>query len=82
MKQLIFPTIFLFILGAMASTSAAQNNLPEKVRAMAKKVMMPLVLKVPGIDKVKVIQNLKYTKSDDPNVLMDIYIPSDLAEGV
>ena len=41
---------------------------------------MILVLKVPGMDKVKVIQNLKYTKSDDPNVLMDIYISPDLAE--
>ena len=32
------------------------------------------------MDKVKVIQNLKDTKSDDPNVLMDIYISPDLAE--
>src|SRR5438093_12833755 len=47
---------------------------------MAKKVMMPVVLKVPGMDKVKVVENLKYTKSDDPNVLMDIYIPPDLSE--
>jgi hypothetical protein len=49
---------------------------------MAKKVMMPLALKVLGMDKVKVIQNLKYTKSDDPNVLMDVYIPPDMAESV
>jgi acetyl esterase/lipase len=47
---------------------------------MAKKVMMPVVLKVPGMDRVKVVENLKYTKSDDPNVLMDIYIPPDLSE--
>ena len=47
---------------------------------MAKKVMMPVVLKVPGMDNVKVVQNLKYTKSDDPNVLMDIYVPPDLSE--
>jgi len=80
MKQPILPTIFLAVLGAIASTSAAQNNLPDDVRAMAKKVMMPVVLKVPGMDKVKVVQNLKYTKSEDPNVLMDIYVPSDLSE--
>src|SRR5947208_16237609 len=82
MKQPILSTILLAILSATASTSAAQNKQPDDVRAMAKKVMMPVVLKVPGMDKVKVIQNLKYTKSDDPNVLMDIYIPPDLAEGV
>src|SRR5438046_7781656 len=80
MKQPIFPIIFLAILGATASTSAAQNKPPSDVRAMAKKVMMPVVLKVPGMDKVKVVENLKYTKSDDPNVLMDIYIPPDLSE--
>ena len=79
-KQPILPTILLAILGAMASTSDAQNNLPDDVRAMARKVMMPVVLKVPGTDKVKVVQNLKYTKSDDPNVLMDIYVPPDLSE--
>ncbi len=80
MKQPILPTIFLAVLGAIASTSAAQNNLPDDVRAMAKKVMMPVVLKVPGMDTVKVVENLKYTKSDDANVLMDIYIPPDLSE--
>jgi acetyl esterase/lipase len=80
MKNSIFLPIFLVALGAAATTSAAQNNLPDDVRAMAKKVMMPVVLKVPGMDKVKVIENLKYTKSDDANVLMDIYIPPDLSE--
>ena len=80
MKQPILSTILLAILSATASTSAAQNKQPDDVRAMAKKVMMPVVLKVPGMDKVKVVENLKYTKSDDPNVLMDIYIPPDLSE--
>src|SRR6266436_3043529 len=80
MKQPILATILLAILGATASTSAAQNNLPDDVRAMAKKVMMPVVLKAPGMENVKVVENLKYTKSDDPNVLMDIYIPPDLSE--
>src|SRR5256886_8298547 len=80
MNQPILPTILLTILGAIVTTSAAQNNLPDDVRAMAKKVMMPVVLKVPGMDTVKVVENLKYTKSDDANVLMDIYIPPDLSE--
>jgi acetyl esterase/lipase len=80
MKPPILPTILPAVLGAIVSTSAAQNNLPDDVRAMAKKVMMPVVLKVPGMDKVKVIENLKYTKSDDPNVLMDIYVPPDQSE--
>jgi acetyl esterase/lipase len=80
MKHRFFLTILLTVLGAIVSTAVAQNNLPDDVRAMAKKVMMPVVLKAPGMEKVKVVENLKYTKSDDPNVLMDIYIPPDLSE--
>src|SRR5438874_3938310 len=80
MKQPILSTILLAILSATASTSAAQNKQPDDVRAMTKEVMMPVVLKVPGMDKVKVVENLKYTKSDDPNVLMDVYVPPDLSE--
>jgi acetyl esterase/lipase len=75
-----FVTILLVAFGTIASNSLGQNNLPEDVRAMAKKVMMPVVLQVPGMDKVKVVENLKYTKSYDPNVLMDIYVPPGLSE--
>jgi len=48
---------------------------------MARKVMMPIVYQVPGMDKVKVVQKLKYTKTDDPNVLLDLYLPSKTASG-
>jgi len=47
---------------------------------MARKVMMPIVYKVPGMDRVRVVQNLKYTKTEDPNILMDIYVPPDLVK--
>jgi acetyl esterase/lipase len=80
MKRMSLLRIVLTIFAVTDGTAAAQNNLPPDVQAMAKKVMMPLVLKVPRMDKVKVVQNLKYTKSDDPNILMDIYVPSDLSE--
>src|SRR5262249_15554726 len=57
------------------------NNLPPAVREMARKVMMPIVYQVPGMDKVKVVQNLKYTRADDPNILMDLYLPPGAAAG-
>jgi acetyl esterase/lipase len=50
------------------------------MREMARKVMMPIVYRVPGMEKVKVIQNLKYAKADDPNILMDVYLPPNLAK--
>ncbi len=71
---LVFVTITLSKQAALS-----QGNLPPEVREMARKVMMPVVYQVPGMDKVRVVQNLRYTKSDDPNVSMDIYLPSDTA---
>jgi acetyl esterase/lipase len=76
MKKLLLSVLFLVV----GTTAAAQNNLPPEVREMARKVMMPVVYKVPGMDKVKVVQNLKYTASNYSNVLMDVYLPPDLAK--
>jgi acetyl esterase/lipase len=80
MKLFVLLLFLSLALGATAVPTAAQNNLPPEVREMARKVMMPVVYKVPGMDKVKVVQNLKYTKTDDPNVLMDVYLPPDAAQ--
>ena len=74
----LFSSLFLALI-ITAAPAAAQNNLPPEVREMARKVMMPVVYRVPGMDRVKVVQNLKYTRTDDPNVLMDIYLPPDIA---
>src|SRR6266567_6464610 len=75
MKHLFLFSILVLAVGTTPAPTVAQNNLPPEVREMARKVMMPVVYKVPGMDKVKVVPNLKYTKSDDPNVLMDVYLP-------
>src|SRR5437870_12578509 len=74
----LFSSLFLALI-AITALTAAQNNLPPEVREMARKVMMPVVYKVPGMDRVKVVQNLKYTRTDDPNVLMDVYLTPDIA---
>lgn len=75
MKSLIFLILFLTMNWQIA---AQQNDLPPEIREMARKVMMPVVYKVGGMDKVKIVSNLKYKKSDDPNILMDVYLPPDL----
>src|SRR6266699_2836948 len=80
MKNFTLLSSLFLTLGIAASPTIAQNNLPPEVREMARKVMMPVVYKVPGMNKVQVVQNLKYTDSDDPNILMDIYLPPDLAK--
>ena len=43
--------------------------------------MKPVVYRVAGMDKVRVKSNLKYTDVDNPNLLMDVYSPPNLAKG-
>jgi len=76
----MFIAIMLTITGVFTRTSAGQNDLPPEIRVMARRVMMPIVYKVDGMDKVKVFENLKYTKSDDANILLDVYQPPNLAK--
>jgi acetyl esterase/lipase len=38
----------------------------------------PIVLSVPGMERVVVHSNLTYTQTDDPLVRMDVYVPADL----
>jgi acetyl esterase/lipase len=49
-------------------------------RSMREIVMMPVVYTVPGMDKVSVKANIKYTNVADPNLLMDVYTPPNLAK--
>src|SRR5438093_6630676 len=80
MRHLICVLLVFVTITLSKQAARSQGNLPPEVREMARKVMMPVVYQVPRMDKVKVVENLKYTKSDDPNVLMDIYLPPDLSE--
>lgn len=76
MKLFIFLSILIVVFGASAFQIAAQDSPSDEAR----KVMMPVVYTVAGMDKVKIIGNLKYTKSNDPNILMDVYQPPDLSK--
>src|SRR5712692_11044284 len=49
-------------------------------RSMRELVNTPVVYRVPGMDKVTVKSDLKYTTANDPNLLMDVYIPPGLAK--
>ncbi len=50
-------------------------------RSIREIVMMPVVYRVAGMDKVKVKSDLKYTDVTNPNLLMDVYSPPNLAKG-
>jgi acetyl esterase/lipase len=79
--------ISLFIICAFASRNFAQEKpkpsptplTPQ--RSMREIVMMPVVYRVAGMDKVKIKSDLKYTDVNNPNLLMDVYSPPNLAKG-
>lgn len=50
-------------------------------RSMREIVNMPVVYRVPNMNRVIVKTDLKYTTTEDPNLLMDVYLPPRLAKG-
>ena len=65
--------VSILILGVPALAQTPQ-------RSMREIVMMPVVYTVPGMEKVAVKTNIKYTSVADPNLLMDVYTPPNLAK--
>ena len=43
-------------------------------------VMPPVVYRVPGMDDVRVHSNQRYSDVDNPHLLLDVYVPANLAE--
>ena len=86
MKLRFVALISLFITCALSSQIAAQENPkptptpPSTQRSMREIVMMPVVYRVAGMDKVTVKSDLKYTSVNNPNLLMDVYSPPNLAK--
>ncbi len=87
MNLRFFALISFFIICLFASHTIAQENAKPTPtptnsptqRSMREIVMMPLVYRVAGMDKVKVKSDLKYTSVNNPNLLMDVYSPPNLA---
>jgi acetyl esterase/lipase len=69
----------LLILPAIAA--ARQQSTPTPRPSLRDLVMKPVVYSVPGMDRVTVKTNLKYTDADNPNLLMDVYTPPGMLKG-
>jgi acetyl esterase/lipase len=60
------------------------NDKADSTRSVAEsltvteRVARPVVYRLPDMDRVRVILNLKYSPLDNPYLLMDVYIPPDL----
>ena len=53
------------------STRSVAENLAERVAR-------PVIYRLPDMDRVRVISNLRYGEVDNPDLLMDVYLPPDL----
>ena len=80
MNHLVSIALLFLAYGGAAFPIAGQSNVPSEIREMARKVMMPIVYNIPGMDKVRVVPNLKYTTTTDPNIAMDMYLPPESVE--
>ena len=47
-------------------------------QSIADRVAKPVVYRLPAMDRVRVISNLKYTQADNPYLLMDVHVPPDV----
>jgi len=45
---------------------------------VTERVARPVVYRLPDMDRVRVISNLKYSEVDNPYLLMDVYLPPEL----
>lgn len=50
---------------------------PELPSAMAQRVMPPVIVALPGMERVRYIRDLSYSRSPDPLLRLDIYRPPD-----
>jgi acetyl esterase/lipase/uncharacterized protein YndB with AHSA1/START domain len=79
MNHLIYIALLLLLHGCAVSQTSAQTIPASELRELARKSMMPVVYNVPESNRVQIVENLKYTPTDDPNIAMDIYRPPEHA---
>jgi acetyl esterase/lipase len=76
--------LLLSAFSTFAQRPSQQTKPPVKQapqKSLRELVMTPVVYRIPGMDKVSVKMNLKYSNAGDPNLLMDVYAPPGLGNG-
>jgi acetyl esterase/lipase len=66
------------LLPAILAISAAAHAQGARQKTFEERVNAPLVLTLPRMNEVKVLTDQRYASSNDPNLLMDVYLPPDL----
>jgi acetyl esterase/lipase len=61
----------------MNDNADSTRSVAESLR-VTERVARPVVYRLPDMDRVRVISNLKYSEVDNPYLLMDVYVSPDL----
>lgn len=75
--------LVLLLLCAAATVTAQQQERPAPQtprRSVQELVRMPVVYRLPGMERVTVKSNLRYVATGEPHMLMDVYAPPGLAK--
>ena len=79
-RKFIFIAIAILLLGVFQNQARAQNNQPPR-KSMAEIVNMPVVYKLPVMERVSIKKDLNYKGSEiNPPLKMDVYSPLALAK--
>jgi acetyl esterase/lipase len=78
MRLLLALALTLITGPVIAQTPPASPPIPPEVIAAARR---PVVMTLPGMDKVQVTRNLRYSDRTEPHLAMDVYRPAGLKAG-
>ena len=82
LRAVVMICLAVLTLPVAPAAARQQSEQPQPRRpSLRDLVMKPVVYSVPGMEKVTVKSNLKYTTADNPNLLMDVYTPPGMAKG-
>jgi len=69
-----------FLMSLLPPPAQAQKKqLTDEDRAFMEVVNRPIVYAVPGMENVRVMRDIRYTKTDNPNLKMDVFVPPRLS---
>lgn len=69
------------LMAELRSEPSASLSLQESTQTMRQIAALPLVYRLPGMDKVTVSPDLKYTATSNPVLLMDAYRSPNIGQG-
>lgn len=79
MRKVMKMILCTLLLSGQVINMSAQEI--KRTKALADLVNKPVLYQIVGTDKVRTQTEIKYSDTDDPNLLMDVYLPPNVKPG-